>query len=99
MKLFLENFISELKDLSENGFECVPYNTEIPIKFKVHAILCSVDTIARPMIQNMKQFNGAFGCPYCLQEGKRQSLIKKMETKVKKRKEEKIRKKKMKMIK
>lgn len=69
MKMFLKPFSDELVDLYENGIECRPYMTDHSITIKVHAILCCVDTIARPTIQNMIQFNGAFGCPYCLHEG------------------------------
>lgn len=36
---------------------------------KAHLILCSVDLPAQAIITNMKQFNGAFGCGYCEQEG------------------------------
>lgn len=69
MKMFLKPFADELQDLYHNGFECVPYMGDETIFIKVHAILCAVDTIARPTIQNLIQFNGEFGCPYCLQKG------------------------------
>ena len=39
------------------------------VQIKIHAILCSVDSVARPMIQNHKQFNGKYGCSYCLHKG------------------------------
>lgn len=70
MKMFLKRFMEELTDLSNHGFECTTFNSNTPVNIKVHTILCSVDTVARPTIQNMKQFNGKHCCPYCLQEGK-----------------------------
>lgn len=36
---------------------------------KAHLILCSVDLPAQAIMMNMKQFNGAFGCGLCEQEG------------------------------
>lgn len=33
-------------------------------------LLCCVDSVAKPMIQNMTQFNGFYGCPYCYHGGK-----------------------------
>lgn len=69
MKMFLKPFADEMLDLYNNGFKCSPYMSDVEITIKVHAILCSVDTIARPTIQNLIQFNGEFGCPYCLQKG------------------------------
>ena len=39
--------------------------------YKARAILlmCATDLIARAQVTNMKQFNGKFGCLYCLQPG------------------------------
>lgn len=69
MDMFLKPFSDELIDLYNIGIECKPYGSNDIINIKVHAILCSVDTVARPTIQNLIQFNGEFGCPYCLQKG------------------------------
>lgn len=45
-----------------------------PINIKVHTILCSVDSVARPLIQNVKQYNGLYGCSYCFQKGEHISV-------------------------
>ena len=39
--------------------------------YQAHAMLlmCATDLIARAQVTNMKQFNGKFGCLYCLQPG------------------------------
>ena len=42
---------------------------EEPIRIKVHTLLAPVDSVARPAIQNIKQFNGKHGCSYCIISG------------------------------
>lgn len=69
MKMFLRRFAEELVDLSTNGIVCTPFGGKLPIQIKVHTILAAVDTPARCAIQNFKQFNAKWGCPYCVQEG------------------------------
>ena len=36
---------------------------------KVYAPICTSDALARPKVRNTKQFNGRYGCDWCLQEG------------------------------
>ena len=36
---------------------------------KVHLVLCVADSIARPLLQNIRQFNGVNGCNFCLAPG------------------------------
>lgn len=40
-------------------------------KTKCSPIMCVCDTIARPMFQKFKQFNGEYGCSYCLHKGEK----------------------------
>ncbi|KAL7292064.1 hypothetical protein TKK_0014341 [Trichogramma kaykai] len=68
MNMFLKPFAEECKHLYQNGMECTTYGRVNSIKFKVHLIVSPIDTIARPIVQNMKQFNGTYGCPYCYQK-------------------------------
>jgi len=70
MNIFLKPFIEELIDLHNNGFQCATFIHNEPIQINVHALVAPVDTIARPMIQCMKQFNGKYGCSYCYHKGK-----------------------------
>lgn len=66
---FFRPFISEMKTLGSAGFEwCLKGKI---IKSYVYAIICSCDSVARAMIQNIKQFNGKFGCNWCLHPGER----------------------------
>lgn len=69
LNLFLQSFIDELKDLHENGFECLPPNFDKPITIKVHTILAPVDSVERCALQNIHQFNGTYGCSLCLNPG------------------------------
>lgn len=60
-------FLKELGKLSEHGFswirDGVPSNTKVSCR----AIVC--DSPARSMVQCTHQFNGAFGCSWCMHEG------------------------------
>lgn len=69
MNVFLEPFANELVELSK-GFESTTLIHKEPILIRVHTFLSSVDSVARPTIQNVKQFNGKYGCPYCFHKGK-----------------------------
>ena len=69
MQMFLKPFAEELYQLSTEGIECFRYKDDIGIKSRVHAIVGPLDTIARCIVMNFKQFNGEFGCPYFLQKG------------------------------
>lgn len=77
MDLYLKPIIDELKDLHENGFQCTPPGFEEPITIKVHTILAPVDSVERCVLQNIHQFNGEFGCSYCLHPGENIKLSEK----------------------
>lgn len=36
---------------------------------KVYALICSADSVARPLLRNTKQFNGMYGCDFCYHPG------------------------------
>lgn len=69
LDIFLKPFIDEFKDLHVNGFECQPPGFDEPITVRVHAILSPVDSVERCALQNIHQYNGAFGCLLCLKKG------------------------------
>lgn len=74
MELFLKPFVQELIRLHNDGIICkLPLHRD-PVTVKIHVLLASVDSVARPLLQNMKQFNGHFGCSFCLNEGQRVSI-------------------------
>lgn len=69
MNMFLKPFIDELRELENVGFISKTVINDEPVLIKVHTLCASVDSIARPAIQNQKQFNGNFGCSLCLHPG------------------------------
>lgn len=69
--VFLQPFVEELNDLAENGFTWVKPNSGNLVVSKVFTLTCPCDSVARCMLQNLKQFNGRYGCAWCLHEGER----------------------------
>ena len=67
MNTFLKPFTDELIDLHEKGV--TRYKEETSINIKVHTLICTVDSVARPSIINSKQFNGKYGCSFCYHKG------------------------------
>jgi hypothetical protein len=65
MAIFWKPFTTEMRD--NNKFEITENDTSV--KFKIIPINCSVDTVARDMIQAKQSFNGAYGCSFCLHPG------------------------------
>ncbi|XP_058443180.1 uncharacterized protein LOC131425359 [Malaya genurostris] len=62
MPLFFQNFCLEMRKLREGMFID-------NILYKIVVLQCCVDSVCRCKIQNMKQFNGYFGCSLCLHPG------------------------------
>lgn len=70
MNLFLSPFTQELIDLHTQGIvRSKPGSPDIIIK--VHTLMCTVDSVARPLCQMIIQYNGKYGCSFCLHEGDR----------------------------
>jgi hypothetical protein len=63
---FLQPLIDEMNELSNSGMEI---NGR---RFKVIIAACCFDSVARPKILCMKQFNGNYGCTFCLHPGVQQ---------------------------
>ena len=63
MDTYLKPLVDELKKLNSEGFYW-KYNGVSKIT-KVSLGLCACDSVARPLLQNMKQFNGSSGCSFC----------------------------------
>ena len=68
MTCFLQPVVSELLSLQENGLQWLQPSGETASTC-VFLDLLVADSVARPLIQNFKQFNGCFGCGFCLHEG------------------------------
>lgn len=67
MTTFLHPFTEEMKKLASTGFNWVKAGK--CILPTVHACICSADSVARCTLQNIKQFNGQYGCSWCHNEG------------------------------
>lgn len=65
---FLKPFVDELQNLGSTGMQFVNVVGDV-IECKVFALCCSTDACARPVVRNTTQFNGRFGCDWCLAEG------------------------------
>ena len=63
MHAFLDWIIEEWKRLEKDGIQVKG------VHYKVKVLVITTDTIARPVIRNTTQFNGEFGCDFCLHPG------------------------------
>lgn len=68
MNIFLKPFVDDMNRLSKDGVKCNIDNEESLIK--VFCLTCCVDSIARAPMQGLTQFNGKYGCNWCLHPGK-----------------------------
>lgn len=70
MNTFLRPFVAELSELFTKGLSWVHPVTGRQMISYICAPVCSVDAVARAMLQNIKQYNGTYGCSLCEQPGK-----------------------------
>lgn len=68
MDEYLSPLVQQFKEFELNKLQIVL--NKKPIRFEPRIITCCVDLPAKSAVQNMKQFNGKFGCGYCLHPGK-----------------------------
>lgn len=68
MATLLTPFVNELQELEQNGIKWTDTQNQQHLS-KVHALICSSDSVARPQIRNTKQFNGIYGCDFCYHKG------------------------------
>ena len=67
MSTFLVPFTREMKQLASSGMRWLREGTLV--KSTVYASVCSADSVARCILQNIKQFNGLYGCSWCENPG------------------------------
>lgn len=65
---YLKPFVDELKVLGSEGMNWEDQNGKI-VHSRVFCLCASCDSCARPMFRNTTQFNGQYGCDWCLQKG------------------------------
>lgn len=68
MMTFLTAFAAQLNELQHIGIKWRD-SENVEHTSKVHSLLCSSDSIARPLLRNTKQFNRKYGCDFCLHHG------------------------------
>ena len=69
LNTLLQPIITELQVLSEEG---VTWKSDgiTPVISKFTTLICSADSIARPALLRMTQFNGKYGCTFCYAPGR-----------------------------
>jgi hypothetical protein len=67
MNIFLKTFARNINAMNEEGISCTINNSLRRIR--LYPICCCVDTSARALMQGIIQFNGYFGCNWCLHPG------------------------------
>ena len=68
MDSFLTPFVETCEKLSKEGISWTDTDGNT-ICTKMHMLVCSSDAVARPALRHAKQFNGEFGCDWCLNPG------------------------------
>lgn len=69
MNIFLKLFITEMQSLQDHGLEW--FNGEVIRKSRVFAVVRACNSVARPLLKHSSQFNGKYGCDWCLHRGER----------------------------
>ncbi|KAL7288249.1 hypothetical protein TKK_0017590 [Trichogramma kaykai] len=67
MNVFMNVFVNNIKFMSTEGITCKIKNELL--KIKLYALCCCVDSVARSPMQGVTQFNGRYGCNWCLHPG------------------------------
>lgn len=67
MIIFLQPFVDDMNVLSKSGIVCNILGMRKCIK--IYCTICCVDSVARAPMQGLTQFNGHFGCNWCLHPG------------------------------
>ena len=68
--MFLKPFVNDMDSLYNNGVVWTDENGMSHIT-KCIVLMSCLDSVARAMVQGIKQYNGKFGCGFCLHPGKR----------------------------
>jgi len=64
---YLKPFVEELNHLGTHGMQYVNVDNDV-VTCKVYSVCCSSDSCARPLLRETMQFNGRYGCDWCLTE-------------------------------
>jgi hypothetical protein len=72
---FLEPFVGVVKDLANTGMQWTCDNTII--KSRIFFPILVAGSVTRPIVLGLLQFNGSYGCTWCLSKGKSLQLSEK----------------------
>ena len=64
MRIYMKPFVDDIKNVDKTKIELSQ-----SIKIVVVVLMASLDTLAKCKVQGLKQFNGYYGCGYCLHPG------------------------------
>lgn len=67
MDIYLKPFVEQMSRLANEGIECTINGTERLLR--VYVICCCADSQARAPMQGIKQYNGYYGCSWCMHPG------------------------------
>ena len=67
--VFFKPLVNEMVHLNDVGFTWVHPDNKTFMKTKAKVLVGVCDSVACPLLQNMRQFNGRHGCGYCLDSG------------------------------
>lgn len=68
MLTLLKSFVKEASLLETEGVDWQDVQGNCHVS-KVFVLVCSSDSVTRPLIHNTKQFNGFYGCDFCYHKG------------------------------
>jgi hypothetical protein len=71
MDVYLEPFVSDCTLLSQSGFVFELDESHVYCHCTATVVVGVCDAVARPLMQNFKQFNGKCGCGFCFHTGER----------------------------
>ncbi|XP_076833120.1 uncharacterized protein LOC143478075 isoform X2 [Brachyhypopomus gauderio] len=69
MTSFFKPFVEECNSLAQTGVQWQDPNDQLVKTVRVFPLCAICDAVARPLLQNLKQFNGEYGCGHCLHPG------------------------------
>ena len=67
MTMFLKPFTDEMAKLG--NIVMIWVRGSVSVHSRVFACICSCDSVARCLLQNIFQFNGLYGCSWCENPG------------------------------
>ena len=66
--ILFSNLLLQIKELSFSGIDFEYNGQKVNMKFEIYGV--NGDSQAKSLFLSMTAYNGAFGCPYCLNPGR-----------------------------